>query len=169
MTDASDRTSSTTAELETITNVADVNNAPDHALMLLVDLINQIVGIEIGITLHCNGMIISGLLTSGHRYTSEVARTLREITGEHQPIADAFAGMIEDLGAIYPSKFVSSGDDDDQDGDREDPVTSVRTAYIHLRKVSVYSPTSVTPVAFSVWRGRLSAVAGWSLGEATTI
>lgn len=140
-----------------ISGVDEVNAAPDDILRMLVRIVNRLVGVEFGVSLHCNGMVVCGLLISGHTFLSELAAEIRGPAGGSGEVRDALAEGLEHLAGRYPSK----PPDDDEHDEQQEPN---RTGYIHLRNAELYVPGATRPIPIGLWRGRLSAVAGWNLG-----
>jgi hypothetical protein len=123
----------------------------DWFLQSLIDLVNGR-EIEIGLTLHAGGFLVSGLLVSGHQYFegfgAEFARTFDD-ADLTQNIHDAYAKY----GGIYTAAK---------------PAGEVFTqaSYIHLKNARFFS-TSGAPIPANMavwWRGRVAEVSGFFLG-----
>jgi hypothetical protein len=122
----------------------------DWYLQKIVSLANDVgVGLEMGITLVLGGSVISGILISGKKYFDTFASDLSAAWpgANKEEIRKSFAS----LGAIY----------DQGDGQEELPPPQ----YIHLSNARIYSPSGSLPTKGGVlWRGKINAVSGFSLG-----
>lgn len=108
-----------------------------------------------GLVLTVQGQVISGMLMSAKDYFNGIADAavagLPEDTSEElrEAYRQDFAGLYfepepDETGAIPPPGF------------------------IHLREARVYSPTGHRmPNPGMLWRGKINAVSGWSLGMLT--
>lgn len=122
-------------------------NQPDPAIAMLAKVANR--GIGMSVTLLVQGLVISGVTTSGRTYFERVKEEFNGLVpqgaeGSMDPIWD---GMAE----RYPAEG-------------EEPTEEQRnqtTAFIHL----VDARTSPEGLRFSTWRGRLSDVSGWTIGQ----
>lgn len=130
----------------------------DGLLANLVNGVNQFPGFEMGITLHVNGLIISGMLCSTVSFLKEQAELIRRIGSPNtQEFADIFGSFAE---AALPQ-------DADQDGDDgQEPATEEQRLpdFIHLRAATVHAPGTSTVLPETLWRGQLDHVSGWSIG-----
>jgi hypothetical protein len=126
----------------------------DWFLQFFVTLANH--GAEFGITLQvAGGHLVSGMLTSGRTYGQQLADALQP--GQ---LGDAVREMFE---RAYPDP----GDaDDDEAHDERDPPPR----FIHLRDARFFHAggTSIPNNEAVLWRGRVSQVAGFSLGQLST-
>lgn len=123
----------------------------DWFLQSLIDLVNGR-EIEIGLTLHAGGFLVSGLLVSGHQYFEgfgqEFARTFDD-PGLSENIQQAYARY----GGIYTAQKPPGED-------------FTRASYIHLKNARFFS-TSGAPIPANMavwWRGRVAEVSGFFLG-----
>jgi hypothetical protein len=139
--------------------VEEKNADPDGALVDLVELVNRIGTLEMGVTLHVSGTVISGILTSGRNYFETVAKRFREHATQAE-IGEAFAEKYERIAAFYKEDEVNK----DDLGRQGDPVFN-KTTYIHLRDATVHTTGDSVPLPPTLWRGRLSHVSGWSIGN----
>ena len=123
----------------------------DWFLQSLIDLVNGR-EIEIGLTLHAGGFLVSGLLVSGHQYFTgfgeEFARTFNdaELTAD---IQRAYARW----GGIYTVPK-SPGE------------TFTKANFIHLKNARFFN-TAGEPIPANMavwWRGRVSEIDGFFLG-----
>lgn len=120
-------------------------SAPDFLLLTMVELANENDEFEIGMTVWVGGGMITGTLIGRTRWVKELMQThseLRFLEG----FADSFAKVDE--------------------ANRLDPENATPTGYIHLKNASCINGASHFPGAQNLaWRGRLSAVSGWSFGR----
>lgn len=123
----------------------------DWFLQSLIDLVNGR-EIEIGLTLHAGGFLVSGLLVSGHQYFTgfgaEFARTFNdaELT---EDIQRAYARW----GGIYTVPKAPGE-------------TFTKANFIHLKNARFFNTAGEPiPANMSVWwRGRVSEIDGFFLG-----
>ncbi|WP_410001495.1 gas vesicle accessory protein GvpU [Rhizobium leguminosarum] len=120
----------------------------DWLLQDLVSLANR-TGMTIGITLHIGGSIISGLLIGGGQYFRQFAETF----AAGFPEGDFASGMR----SAYErhAKLYEDTDDDSL------------PSYIHLADARVFEPSgrSIPSESGTLWRGRISSVAGFHIGS----
>jgi hypothetical protein len=139
--------------------VEDVNGAPDQLLATLVDIVNSLPGVELGVTLYVRGSIVSGLLISGRSYFGLLRAVLEESgDDDSKPFVDALAEILNEVANIYPRRPSEESAD-------ESPPDLARTTYIHLRAATVHVPGPNPGLEQGLWRGRLSEVSGWSIGN----
>ncbi len=136
--------------------VSDVNTAVDPALLGLVDVTNSVEA-QVAVRLFLPGMILSGLLVSAASYWEQVAVWLRQTSQEEDlasaELAQAFLRQAEHLRERAAARS-------------ERPQTSAQAEplpHVHLADAVAFVPGQ-SPLEVGLWRGRLSAVAGWSLG-----
>lgn len=125
----------------------------DWYLQKLVSIANSS-GIQFGITLVVGGSVVSGQLVGGQKYFEEFAREFAEAwPGERrEDIRRAFASNAE----IY------------QRSPQEDE-KGFPPQFIHLIDARCFYPGSQLPNNRGVlWRGRINAVSGFSLGMLST-
>lgn len=131
----------------------------DWLLSLFVSMVNDGSGMTIGITLFVGGAVISGQLIGGRDYFTSLSqqfeRALGVDRGDRGPI---FKGAID----LYSAKVKSPENPDSEDGER-----TVAPGYLHLRNSRVYHGTTQIPQQCDgiLWRGRLTQVDGFILGE----
>lgn len=124
--------------------------ANDWFLQNLVSVINA-GNLQMGITLNVKGLIISGKLISGKEYFNIFAKNLSgAIVGDEWK--EKIEKTISNYGNIY---------------DEKDSKTLDYPSYIHLKDTGFwYTGQNPTPKGKNVlWRGRISEVDGWILGE----
>jgi hypothetical protein len=123
---------------------------------------------EVSVTLAIGGLIVSGLMVSDKAYYRGIAEGLRNVTGGGSPeiakaVGEALAEQLEELAKPSASwqNEQSEASAEDAAGDQAWP-----TVYIHLKDAQLYQPgyVSPAPVIATWWRGRLSAVDGFTLG-----
>ncbi len=120
----------------------------DWFLQNLVDSVNKS-PFEFGITLNVNGQSISGTLISGKRYFDLFATAF----------SSAWPGDDkEKMREVFSSKGDIYNNVESEDG----PLLS---QYLHLNNAKVVTPGGSMPNAKGVlWRGKINAVSGFSLG-----
>jgi hypothetical protein len=142
--------------------VADVNSEPDVILRILVGLVNDSkeMKMEMGVTLHVSGIIVSGLLISYETYWEAFRVLVRENgSPDSQSFREAFADA-----------FTAAITGKDLDGNAEPAPEGEETAqpaspmHIHLRDAVIWAPGVEPTLARTLWRGRLSHVSAWSIG-----
>jgi hypothetical protein len=128
--------------------------APDHIFELLVHVANT-TDVEMAITLHVHGQLITGRLISGATFWSECARELREDATGHEELVETMAANMDRVAEEYRESYGEGGIDD------AEPMT----AFIHLRDARTFTGQVPTPKSGALWRGRLASVDGFTLGE----
>jgi hypothetical protein len=142
---------------------APAHGAPDPDLVSFVQLANAF-GLEQHLVLTLPGLVLEGTLIGAHTHFHEVAQLLQ---GE-----DPEGTLRSDLAARFRRREKDYADwgagsklgDLDPDGPQGEDLSAMpELQHLHLRGVSVLSPASdrVLPL----WRGRLSDVVGWTVGE----
>lgn len=124
----------------------------DWYLRSLVEIVNKS-QMEVGITLVVSGLIVTGTMISGKTYfekfASDISGAMEKAFGPSgiDAIRESFAA---------PSKMYGHSS--------EVPVTP--PGFIHLKDARFFiSPNVGIPNSGSLWRGRLSQVSGFTLGE----
>jgi hypothetical protein len=128
---------------------------PDLVLGALVASVGRIDGLEIGITLHVSGVIVSGLMISAASFFDHVGKQIAE-SGTAAEAADR-----AEFGSIFTgiADLIREGaEGDDEDG-------GAVPAYIHLRAATVHAPGAGDCLPAALWRGRTAHVSGWSIGN----
>ena len=122
---------------------------PDVLLTLLVTIVNQ-QSWEIGITLFVQGSIISGLLIGENMYFEGLSNEIPE------PFTEGFQALF----TLVKSLNTNSP------GNQEEQRELKNIEFIHLKDAKFYSGNSLVPNNRGVyWRGRLSRVDGFYLGQ----
>lgn len=120
----------------------------DWLLQWFVGVAGQ-ANLEMGITLSVRGHLVSGLLISPQTYFALLAEQFA------QPFADAGSSDADGIRALVRGFDESSGKEDDP-----------AAQYIHVRDARVYAGQQgpVSPAGM-LWRGKVAAVDGFSLGH----
>jgi hypothetical protein len=148
-------------DTQRVLGVEDLYGRPDDALEVLVAAVNRVQSIEIGVTLHVSGIVVSGLLISGQSFFDLLGRSLAETSpAENAPIREALAGWPAHFAERYRANELRL--DGSEDHGEYRPARTI--TYIHMRDASVVGP-GLPPLPGTLWRGRLSHVSGWSLGR----
>lgn len=115
-------------------------------------------GITLGVTLTVGGACITGTLISGKRYFTELSAMLRAVSKSDGDIAEVISDTVKTYTGLY-DKPEDAPDDWD-----ERPV-----GYIHLMGARYVSPSGeqMPSAPGMLWRGKLSAVDAFSVGEIT--
>lgn len=112
-------------------------------------------GVEIGISLIVDGIIVSGILISGAKYFEELGESLKQASEADGDIQSIMGESWKGYKAIY-----------DKPEDAAEDWSPPSASFIHIRKARFFSPgQQPIPGGTGVlWRGRLAAIGGWSLG-----
>jgi hypothetical protein len=143
--------------------------APDDLLEGLVRLAN-VFNIQTGVTLNIGGLLITGKMVSGRRYYKEFAGQLRN-TGADPFLREtilALADTYEKTGEeLYPPYDFSKNErDEGEDAKSEISEPDAPLAFIHLIDARFTNPGGgFLPAPGVLWRGKLSSVDGFILGE----
>lgn len=116
----------------------------DWLLESLVSGVNKTAA-EMGITLSVGGAVISGKMISGMTYAKLLADSIRSANDSLESIATA---LETSFGSIYNA---------------EQPSQNV--SYIHLKDIKVLSGNNWPELKGGLWRGRLTAVDGFIIGN----
>jgi hypothetical protein len=147
------------------------NGAHDHRpprdpyLASLVKLVDDNPGWEIGLTLHVNGVIVSGLLCSMISFFEEQAEIIRQ-PGQAETaegrlwFAEVFDSVVNEIKGWADAKHV-----DEEKGEETGAALGDLPAFIHLRAATVHAPGTDAVLPEVLWRGRLDHVSGWSIGN----
>nr|WP_288356451.1 gas vesicle accessory protein GvpU [uncultured Pseudomonas sp.] len=129
----------------------------DWFLSMLVKIANNGPG-EFGVTLNVGGSIISGMLISGRKYFDEFAKQFATpFRGENEDSeSPSIEATLKQFGQIYDKT-----ENEETDDKENNPVS-----YIHLRDANIFFRDGTIPTNQGVlWRGKLSSVDGFSLGN----
>jgi hypothetical protein len=138
--------------------VEEFHAEPDSVLALLVDVINRTGGLEVGVTLHVSGTLVSGSLVSGRAYFDLVHERVVGDGEDEGGVRAALGGVFERFSESYRDREGTRDDDEDP------PAPFRRTVYVHLRDAKVYAPGTEGTIGVDLWRGRLTHLSGWSMG-----
>ncbi len=131
----------------------------DPTLESLVALINLIDGPSIGVTLHIKGSIVSGMLISSRLFfkmlVTDIGESAERAEGNDADLARSFADFFR------PSLESTTEALAEYDSSKKLPP---RPHHIHLRHAQTLM-AGTEPFTQSVWRGRLTAIDGWSIGN----
>ena len=134
-----------------------ISKPVDWFLQSLISIVNDETG-GIPITLSVGGLLVSGEMIGGKTYFEEFARQFK----------DGFRDISRETAATIEESFKRLGDiyDPIQEGSQENGSHS-KPHIVHLRDAQIYhSGGDPTPFEKRVlWRGRLEAVDGFSLGR----
>jgi hypothetical protein len=126
----------------------------DWLLQMLVDMVNNNADMELPITLHVEGLLVSGNLVGGVKYFEGFATDFAESFATNPEISKGIRESVSKFGEIYKATGK-----EDADG----PLPT----YIHLKQARFFN-TSGMPIPANKgvwWRGRLSEVSGFILGS----
>lgn len=137
-----------------VTESVEVNDDVDRDWLLqhLVTHANIAKDFHQPITLWVGGGIISGLLVSGEEYFD--AYTQQFVSRFTPEAAEGTRAVLRELGSRYYEK--------------DDSPDASNTIFIHLINAQFWTPSGSIPSGKGigvVWRGRLSQVTGFSLGQ----
>jgi len=141
---------------------------PDFLLADIVQMMVNIMGMEIGVTLFIKGMIVTGMLVSEKEYLS----TLTEVFRSRVHINERKMSKTErdEFDKIFDFTRLSESDigsDMDED-DSFPPFDPAPIRFLHLKNPMMISPQPMSfgHGALPIIRLRVSMVDGWMLGEA---
>ena len=111
-------------------------------------------GFQAGVTLHVGGTIVSGTMISGAAYFALFRENISvALSGSPAEIETPIDEMLSTYGSIYDKP----------------EVTTHPGHYIHLRDAYFFDPAgNALPRGGALWRGKLSAIDGFSLGSLST-
>jgi hypothetical protein len=116
-----------------------------------VSLVNKSL-VEFGVTLFVEGVTISGQLVSGKKYFETFAKEFSDAYPGNAEIQENIRQAFAGHAAIY----------DREDADKVSPPPQ----FIHLINCRCFSPGGVLPGNRGIlWRGKINAVSGFSLGS----
>jgi hypothetical protein len=133
------------------------SRAVDGFLQSLVSIVND-ESASIPITLSVGGLLVSGDLIGGKTYFNEFARQFK----------DGFRDISSETAATIEESFKRLGDVYDpirKESQRNAPIP--KPHLVHLRDAQIYPSGGSPPPSEKgvLWRGRLEAVDGFSLGR----
>lgn len=126
----------------------------------LQDLVDYVDGtdLEIGITLQCNGFLVSGNLCSGHLYFEEFGKSFYSLTGN-----DSDKKTISE----YAAKALEAANefDDLVNKDISEKPLIHGPFFIHLKNAQFHQVSGGEIPMFGVlWRGQIKDINGFFLG-----
>ncbi|HEY9878703.1 MAG TPA: gas vesicle accessory protein GvpU [Leptolyngbyaceae cyanobacterium] len=124
----------------------------DRALRALA-AIPERTNLQLGITLCVHGMIISGFLISEEAYFKGMIERVNQDDNAADETKETLTDFMSDLRASLHAKSNDS--------------QSVLPEYIHLQEAKMYPSQGQGMPSYgdALWRGRISSVDGFSLGE----
>jgi hypothetical protein len=128
---------------------------PDNIFELLVQVANTS-EVELGVTLHVQGQVLTGKLISGETYWSETADRLRAQGAGPTKLVETLATSMDRVADEYRSSF-----GEDEPDDAGDP----KSHFLHLRDARTLTPEGPVPTDGALWRGRIASIDGFSVGE----
>lgn len=116
-------------------------------------------GVEFQVTLHVRGLIITGVLISGHAYLTEMAKQFRGLIHGDPPEGQlSIHALVADSLDQYKSIY--------RDPASEGPFELAQPGYMHLRRSRIiHDNGTMIPSGGALWRGKLSSVDGFTIGE----
>jgi len=138
-----------------------ISSDSDLLLMSLLELVefDDKISEKIGITLFVQGSIVSGLLIGEKLYFEDLNNTLSALNPGSDETKDAFRAF------LAPFQSLSTDLPDSQQ--EQSQLRNIE--FIHLKDANFYSGDSVVPKNKGVyWRGRLSRIDGFWLGNLST-
>jgi hypothetical protein len=137
----------------------------DAFLAILVQAVDHKPGWEIGVTLHVNGVIISGLLCSVTSFFEEQAEMIRRLgSAETAEAREGFARVFDWLADQTQTRPGTEQAEGDEAAETEE-AGAYLPEFIHLRAATVHAPGTDAVLPENLWRGRLDHVSGWSVGN----
>jgi hypothetical protein len=120
------------------------------------------VGLEQSVTLSVRGTIITGLLISGREYFKDLGDDIRKRANVHLEDKDAIRNLLADLYSQGSQHYPVRPSPETEPDSEPKPFPT----YIHLRASKMLGPNGFTiPIEGALWRGKLSAVDGFSIGQ----
>lgn len=117
--------------------------------------------LRIAVTLMVNGLLVSGIITSGAEFLQHVGQSISAAAeSEHKSLGKTIEKHYQVVAArLYPQKPSAS----DQEGVAAFEGGGLRKSFfIHLKDVNILGSRLVPTIPY--WRGRLDRVDGWFIG-----
>lgn len=115
-------------------------------------------GVEFQVTLHVRGLIITGVLISGHAYLAEMAKQFRGLIQASPEGKLSIHALVADSLDQYKSIY--------RDPASEEPFELSQPGYVHLRRSRIiHDNGTMIPSGGALWRGKLNSVDGFTIGE----
>lgn len=113
-------------------------------------------GVEIGVTLAVGGAVVSGTLISGRKYFEELGDALSSASETEGDMQSILGESWKQFTGIY-----------DKPEDAPDDWQGPRANFIHLRGARYFAPGQrpIPTTQGFLWRGKLSAVDAFSIGN----
>ena len=127
----------------------------DFLLAVFVRLANDS-NVSVGITLVVKGALVSGETISGSRYFEELGKQLGAASGiSEEDMADIWRPVVDNL-------YSKTEPDEGADAD-----AGHNPGFIHLKNVRIFQAATSLPTSQEgvLWRGRLTEVDGFILGQ----
>ena len=130
----------------------------DPSFENLATLIALMDSAEVGVTLHVGGAVVSGLLISPRRYFKllihEIESSVATNSEDAAPTVQGFADFFRPTLASFEESIEAY-----RNSDKVPP----RPHHVHLRHVQTF--VSQEPLPQRLWRGRITEVSAWSIGN----
>ncbi|MFM0060631.1 hypothetical protein PQR64_33910 [Paraburkholderia phytofirmans] len=120
----------------------------DFYLQHLVTMANT-EGVEMGITVILGGTVVTGQLISGKTYFESFGEMFASAWNADEDGKKAIQDAMSE-----PAKMYGPGQSD-----------AAGPSFIHLKNATVRTPSGALPNEGALWRGRLTEVSGFMLGE----
>jgi hypothetical protein len=115
--------------------------------------------VEMRVTLHVNGLVVTGKLISGATFWTESADDLGDQGSGPSEFVGTLASEMRRLAADYRDAYAEDAGDHDREA---------MSDFVHLRDARTLTPYGPVPSSGALWRGRMASVDGFSLGELVT-
>jgi len=127
----------------------------DWFLQDLIRIANS--GLEISITIVAEGAIVSGILISGKNYFHEIGAEIGKVK-----TSPGISDLLQTIGGQWAANGARYVKPEDASDDWAPP----EPGYIHLRDARIYAPGQggIPSNRGVLWRGKLNAVSGFSIG-----
>ncbi|POO48432.1 hypothetical protein CPJ18_26275 [Agrobacterium rosae] len=111
-------------------------------------------GLEINVTITVGGTMISGTVVSGHKYMQEISKAFRNANTDSPEIIETLAESFEAWAPVYHEPLKGPS------------IFALKPNYIHLRRARAFDGSgNPVPQNGMLWRGKIAAVDGFSMGE----
>jgi hypothetical protein len=131
----------------------EINGHKDDTIQLLVNLVNSKPDFQIGITLQMGGFLVSGRIISGDNYFDKLGAIMASgLSDGDNENAKLVHESIKALGKKYKEQRLNES------------IEYGVTTYIHLENCTL-GDVRLRSTFQTLWRGRISEVAGFFIGE----
>lgn len=135
----------------------------DQELAALVSLADS-GGLRMPLTITTGGTMVSGVLIGAKAFFDELAELVRSAAGSK----DALEPLSDTLRRLAPRVSPApKGSDEDPTDEEVLEYLKDRPRHLHLKGARFLVGSSLVPSGGHLWRCRLSAVEGWSIGSLT--